>query len=134
MPRPCPRQPEPIAPKTACPAPSRSGLHCSRLRLHERPYVSAVHLKMIRGIEHPGAFIRLTRWRARAIRGFIMSLRPPRAQLPLATAFACVLSAAPACADIKQFRDWIAACDNLRACSAYGFDAELSGSNYIRLE
>src|SRR5262249_15067814 len=45
-----------------------------------------------------------------------------------------VLSAAPACADIKQFRDWIAACDNLRACNAYGFDAELSGSSYIRLE
>src|SRR5215472_424146 len=45
-----------------------------------------------------------------------------------------VLSATPACAEIKQFRDWIAACDNLRACSAYGFDAELSGSNYIRLE
>src|SRR5215470_17345294 len=47
---------------------------------------------------------------------------------------AAVLSAAPASAEIKQFRDWIAACDNLRACGAYGFDAELSGSNYIRLE
>jgi hypothetical protein len=45
-----------------------------------------------------------------------------------------VLSAAPASAEIKQFRDWIAACDNLRACSAYGFDAELSGNSYLRLE
>jgi len=47
---------------------------------------------------------------------------------------AAALSAAPASADIKQFRDWIAACDNLRACSAYGFDVELSGNTYIRLE
>ena len=45
---------------------------------------------------------------------------------------AAALSAASA--DIKQFRDWIAACDNLRACSAYGFDVELSGNTYIRLE
>jgi hypothetical protein len=44
------------------------------------------------------------------------------------------LAIAPAAADIKQFRDWIAACDNLRSCSVYGFDAELSGNNYIRLE
>ncbi len=44
-----------------------------------------------------------------------------------------VLTAAAASADIKQFRGWIAACDNLRACSAYGFDAEPSGNNYIRL-
>ena len=46
----------------------------------------------------------------------------------------CILAAAPASAEIKQFRDWIAACDNVRACSAYGFDAELSGNSYIRLE
>jgi len=45
-----------------------------------------------------------------------------------------VLSAAPASAEINQLRDWIVACDNLRGCNAYGFDAELSGSNYIRLE
>ncbi len=44
------------------------------------------------------------------------------------------LSAAPATADIKQFRDWTAACDNLRVCNAYGFDTELSGHSYIRLE
>jgi hypothetical protein len=44
------------------------------------------------------------------------------------------LSVAPATADIKGFRDWLAACDNLRACSAFGFDAELSGNSYLRLE
>jgi uncharacterized protein DUF1176 len=44
------------------------------------------------------------------------------------------LSAASAAGDIKQFRDWTVACDNLRACNAYGFDAELSGHSYIRLE
>jgi len=36
------------------------------------------------------------------------------------------LSTASAAADIKQLRDWTVACDNLRACSAYGFDTELS--------
>lgn len=45
-----------------------------------------------------------------------------------------VLSAAPASAEIKQFRDWVAACDNLRTCAAFGFDAELSGNSFIRLE
>jgi hypothetical protein len=47
---------------------------------------------------------------------------------------AAALATAPASADIKQFRDWIAACDNLRACSAYGFDAQLSGNSYVRIE
>lgn len=47
---------------------------------------------------------------------------------------ASVLSAAPASAEIKQFRDWIAACDNLRTCGAYGFDAELSDNSHLRLE
>ena len=36
--------------------------------------------------------------------------------------------------DQKQFRDWYVACDNLRNCSAYGFDTELSGFSYLRLE
>ncbi len=44
------------------------------------------------------------------------------------------LSAASAAGDIKQFRDWTVACDNLRACNAFGFDTELSGHSYIRLE
>lgn len=44
---------------------------------------------------------------------------------------------APAFAsDFKQFRDWFAACDNLRNCSAYGFDAEFLGGgiSYLRIE
>jgi hypothetical protein len=38
--------------------------------------------------------------------------------------------------DFKQFRDWYAACDNLRNCSAYGFDAEFLGMGmpYLRIE
>jgi hypothetical protein len=38
--------------------------------------------------------------------------------------------------DFKQFRDWYAACDNLRNCSAYGFDAEFLGGglSYLRIE
>jgi hypothetical protein len=47
---------------------------------------------------------------------------------------AALLSAPPASADVKQFRDWVAACDNLRRCMAYGFDAELAGNSYMRLE
>lgn len=34
----------------------------------------------------------------------------------------------------KEFRDWWAACDNLRNCSAYGFDSQLTGGGYIRIE
>jgi hypothetical protein len=64
-----------------------------------------------------------------------MSRRPSLAQVLLAAPLIWVaLSAAPASAEIKQFRDWVAACDNLRSCSAFGFDAALSGSSYIRLE
>lgn len=43
------------------------------------------------------------------------------------------LFAPPASADIKRFGDWTAACDNPRACIAYGFDAEISGNYYLRL-
>ena len=39
-----------------------------------------------------------------------------------------------AAADVKDFRDWHAACDNLRDCNAYGFDASLSGAAYLRIE
>jgi hypothetical protein len=31
----------------------------------------------------------------------------------------CILAAAPAAAQVKQFRDWVAACDNTRACAAF---------------
>ncbi len=62
-----------------------------------------------------------------------MSIRSSVAHLA-AVALAAIALSAPASAEIKQLRDWVAACDNLRACSAYGFDAELSGNNYMRLE
>ena len=64
-----------------------------------------------------------------------MPLRPSLSRSLLAGAFLCAaLSAASAAGDIKQFRDWTVGCDNLRACSAYGFDTELSGNSHIRLE
>jgi hypothetical protein len=57
-----------------------------------------------------------------------------RKSLPMACA-AIALSAADACASAdKEFRDWWAACDNLRNCSAYGFDTQLTGGGYIRVE
>src|SRR5262249_32219645 len=46
---------------------------------------------------------------------------------------AAALYAGPASA-MKDFRDWTAACDNLRACTAYGFDADVSGGAYLRIE
>jgi hypothetical protein len=48
---------------------------------------------------------------------------------------AIILGCQPALAsDQKEFRDWLAACDNLRNCSAYGLDARLSGASYLRVE
>lgn len=45
-----------------------------------------------------------------------------------------LLTAAPASAsDFKSFKDWYAACDNLRNCSAYGF-AHISEGAYLRVE
>ena len=50
-------------------------------------------------------------------------------------AAAILLACQPAAAaDVKDFRDWHAACDNLRDCNAYGFDASLSGAAYLRIE
>jgi uncharacterized protein DUF1176 len=40
---------------------------------------------------------------------------------------------APSAADVNGFRDWMAACDNLRTCSAYGVDAEVFGNAFIRV-
>ena len=34
----------------------------------------------------------------------------------------------------KDFREWLAACDNLRNCSAYGFESVVTGSTYLRIE
>lgn len=38
-----------------------------------------------------------------------------------------------AASGFKQFKDWYAACDNLRNCSAYGFDPT-TNSGYLRIE
>ena len=66
-------------------------------------------------------------------RAFTWARDMPRATgLVLASMLA--LPATAAAQDHKQFRDWYAACDNLRNCSAYGFDTELSGFSYLRLE
>ena len=40
---------------------------------------------------------------------------------------------APSAGDVNGFRDWMAACDNLRTCSAYGVDAEVFGNAFIRV-
>jgi hypothetical protein len=57
------------------------------------------------------------------------------AAVALAALALCAASGAQA-SDFKQFRDWFAACDNLRNCSAYGFDSEFlgGGNSYLRLE
>jgi hypothetical protein len=36
--------------------------------------------------------------------------------------------------DMKEFRDWLAACDNARTCNAYGFDSDAVSGAYLRLE
>jgi hypothetical protein len=41
--------------------------------------------------------------------------------------------AVPARAEVKQFRDWLAACDNTRRCAAYAL-RENGGSRYLRIE
>ncbi len=47
---------------------------------------------------------------------------------------ACAAFAAgPAHAQTKQFRDWLAGCDNLRTCTAYGFDSTQMGGAYVML-
>ena len=49
--------------------------------------------------------------------------------------FACAaFAASPASAQqLKEFRGWLAACDNTRACAAYGFDTDPGGYAYVRL-
>jgi Protein of unknown function (DUF1176) len=37
-------------------------------------------------------------------------------------------------ADFKDFREWHAACDNLRDCAAFGLDAIVTGNAYLRIE
>lgn len=50
---------------------------------------------------------------------------------------AFLLAVVPANAqDMKDFKSWFVACDNLRDCSAYGFDVDLDGDarSYLRIE
>ncbi len=42
--------------------------------------------------------------------------------------------AAPAEAEIRQFKDWLAVCDNLRNCTAYGFDTEIGAGMFLRID
>ena len=61
-----------------------------------------------------------------------MSLR-----LCTASLAALLLTAGAATAqDMKDFKTWFVACDNLRDCSAYGFDVTLEGDarSYLRIE
>ena len=44
------------------------------------------------------------------------------------------LPVADAHAQHKQFKDWLAACDNLRNCHAYGFGAGAWAGAYLHLE
>jgi hypothetical protein len=62
-----------------------------------------------------------------------LACRPLVARLLSVALLACAFAAAPARAEMKEFRDWLAACDNLRSCTAYGFDADMGGGAYIRL-
>jgi len=58
-----------------------------------------------------------------------------RKAAPALAGVALAFAATPSFAStFKEFRDWWAACDNLRNCSAYGFDAVLTGGSYIRIE
>jgi len=41
--------------------------------------------------------------------------------------------APPKSDDVNGFRDWMAACDNLRSCNAYGVDADIYGNAFIRV-
>ena len=42
-------------------------------------------------------------------------------------------SAAPASAEVKTFRDWLAACDNVRSCTAYGLREYAAGA-FLRVD
>jgi hypothetical protein len=55
--------------------------------------------------------------------------------LPLAAAAMLLLQAAPAsAAETRDFKEWLAACDNLRNCNAYGFESVVTGSTWLRIE
>jgi hypothetical protein len=53
-------------------------------------------------------------------------------RLPLAL-LAVTLLATPASAEFRQLRDWFVACDNLRACMAFGFGTEADQGVHLRI-
>jgi hypothetical protein len=48
-------------------------------------------------------------------------------------ALICLATAGPAHAQVKQFRDWLAACDNLRTCSAFALK-DAGTVAYLRID
>jgi hypothetical protein len=59
------------------------------------------------------------------------------ALVSIATALALTMAshfASPAFAEIKEFREWTAACDNVRHCNAYGVEVGSGSSAYMRIE
>jgi hypothetical protein len=59
-------------------------------------------------------------------------MRLPLALLAL-TLLAVPLLGTPASAEFKQLRDWFVACDNLRACMAFGFGTEADQGMHLRI-
>jgi len=57
-----------------------------------------------------------------------------RTSVPAIAAAFAIGATCAAASDYKEFRDWWAACDNLRNCSAYGYDTQLTGGAYLRVE
>jgi hypothetical protein len=51
----------------------------------------------------------------------------------LAASLVSMILAAPACAQVRQFRDWLAACDNTRACSAFALK-DAGNFAYLRID
>jgi hypothetical protein len=48
--------------------------------------------------------------------------------------FAAMAAGAAAAAEFKDFRDWYVGCDNLRNCSAYGFESDDPSGAWLRIE
>jgi len=54
--------------------------------------------------------------------------------LAIALLAGAAIAGSPASAQqMKEFRDWLVVCDNLRTCTAYGFDTDPGGYAYVRL-
>jgi hypothetical protein len=66
-----------------------------------------------------------------AMTGLAMTARARLLALPLACA---ATFAAASAAEFKDFRDWYVGCDNLRNCSAFGFEADDPSAAWMRIE